>query len=99
MRHPAPLTDGPARTWLFRAVDLDIAGHINNAAYWETLEEELLAGPEPVRIDAEIEFRTPSQPGVKRLVEAGRRRWILGEEETHASVLVSELVRAGDAHG
>lgn len=99
LRHPAPLTDGPARTWLFRAVDLDIAGHINNAAYWETLEEELLAGPEPVRIDAEIEFRTPSQPGVKRLVEAGRRRWILGEEETHASVLVSELVRAGDAHG
>ena len=82
---------------MFRAVDLDIAGHVNNAAYWEPLEEELLAGAEPERIDAEIEFRTPCQPGVKQLAEAGRRRWIVGGEETHASLLVSELVTAGDA--
>jgi acyl-ACP thioesterase len=96
LRHPAPVADGRSRTWTFRAVDLDIAGHVNNAAYWQPLEEELLAGPEPERIDAEIEFRTPCQPGVKRLVEAGRRRWIVGEQETHASMVVSDLVTAGD---
>lgn len=97
LRHPAPASDGPSRPWLFRAVDLDIAGHVNNAAYWEPLEEELLGGPEPERIDAEIEFRTPCQPGIKQLVEAGRRRWIVGDQETHASVLVSELVPAENA--
>jgi acyl-ACP thioesterase len=96
LRHPAPATDGRSGTWTFRAVDLDVAGHVNNAAYWEPLEEELLAGPEPERIDAEIEFRTPCQPGVKRLVEAGQRRWIVGAEETHASVLVSELATGGN---
>ena len=94
LRHPAATEAPPSRTWMFRAVDLDIAGHVNNAAYWEPLEEELLGGAEPERIDAEIEFRTPCQPGIKQLVEDGRRRWIMGAEETHASVLVSELVTA-----
>jgi acyl-ACP thioesterase len=97
LRHPAPAPAGSSRPWLFRAVDLDIAGHVNNAAYWEPLEEELLAGPEPERIDAEIEFRSPCQPGVKQLIEDGPRRWIVGDEETHASVLVTELVKVGDA--
>jgi acyl-ACP thioesterase len=94
LRHPAPASLTSTRTWLFRAVDMDIAGHVNNAAYWEPLEEELLAGAEPERIDAEIEFRTPCQPGVKQLIEDGPRRWIAGDDETHASLVVSELLRA-----
>jgi acyl-ACP thioesterase len=97
LRHPAPASGGRGGTWTFRAVDLDIAGHVNNAAYWEPLEEELLAGPEPEQIDAEIEFRTPSQPGVKQLIADGDRRWIVGDEETHASVFVAALVPSGNA--
>lgn len=92
LRHSQPDASSPAEHWTFRATELDIAGHINNAAYWQPLEEELLAGPEPTRIDAEVEFRTPCQPGSKRLLRDGPRRWIVGEDgETHASLLVANL--------
>ncbi len=42
LRHPAP--DGIERrfTWRFRATECDLAAHINNAAYWQPLEEEIL---------------------------------------------------------
>jgi hypothetical protein len=98
--HPLPTSGAAAGAWTFRSVDLDIAGHVNNAAYWEPLEEELLDGPEPARIDAEIEFRTPCLPGVKQFVRNGSRRWILGDGEAHASLFVAELVAAdGSAAG
>jgi acyl-ACP thioesterase len=92
LRHPPPDTGGERSTWSFRAVELDIAGHINNAAYWQPLEEELLDGPEPHRIDAEMEYRSPCQPGQKLLLRDGPRRWLLGEDgETHASILLAEV--------
>jgi len=92
LRHPAPEDPESESAWTFRATDCDLAGHVNNAAYWEPLEDELLAGPELERIDAEIEFRTPSQPGAKRILARGPRRWITdGEDEVHASVLLGTL--------
>jgi acyl-ACP thioesterase len=91
LRHPAPEPGGQTSGWTFRAVDLDIAGHVNNAAYWQPLEEELLAGPDPEAIDAEIEFRTPAQPGAKRLLKQGGRRWLMTGDEIHASMFVRAL--------
>jgi acyl-ACP thioesterase len=92
LRHPRPGTDVEVSRWSFRATECDIAGHINNAAYWQPLEEELLAGPEPQRIDVEMEFKTPAQPGEKSIVRAGSRRWIVnGDGEAHASLLIAEL--------
>jgi acyl-ACP thioesterase len=90
LRHPAPTGSMNGSRWLFRATECDLAGHINNAAYWQPLEEELLQqGPEPERLDAEIEFRTPTQPGEKLVVSNGRHRWIVAAEgETHASAIV-----------
>lgn len=86
LRHPLPTGDEQRSRWSFRATELDIAGHINNAAYWTPLEEELLAGPEPAHVDAELEYRSPCQPGEKLMLRAGSRRWIVGEEdEIHAS--------------
>lgn len=98
LRHPQPGDDPEARSsWTFRATELDIAAHVNNAAYWRPLEEELLAGGEPERIDAEIEFRTPAQPGEKRWLRDGPHRWIVGPEgDTHASILIAEA-DIGDA--
>lgn len=93
LRHPGPGPDGDRSAWTFRAIDLDIAGHVNNAAYWQPLEEELLADGDPETIDAEIEFRTPAQPGQKLLLRQGPRRWILTGAETHASMFVGELGR------
>jgi acyl-ACP thioesterase len=90
LRHPPLSTEADDERWSFRAVDCDLADHINNAAYWQPLEEELLSGEEPDSIDAEIEYRAPGQPGVVRIVRNGSRRWIVdGAGETLASILVS----------
>jgi acyl-ACP thioesterase len=94
LRHALPNSVADRSAWTFRATELDIAGHINNAAYWQPLEEELLGGsePEPERIDIELEFRTPCQPGEKFLLRDGARRWIVSADgETHASVLLAGL--------
>jgi acyl-ACP thioesterase len=90
LHHPPPPPDADGTQWLFRATELDIADHINNAAYWQPLEQELLAGSEPAKIEAEIEFRSPAQPGEKLVVSAGQMRWILCPAgEVHASILIT----------
>jgi len=90
LRHPTPESIERSSTWTFRATECDIAGHINNAAYWEPLEEELLGTGEPERIDAEIEYRTPAQPGETVILRGGPRRWIVsGGGEIHASMIVA----------
>jgi acyl-ACP thioesterase len=90
LRHPGPGSADTARKWTFRATERDLAGHINNAAYWELVEEELLKEDEPARFDAEMEFRTPAQPGEKRILREGQRRWVVGRQgEVHASVVLA----------
>jgi acyl-ACP thioesterase len=90
LRHPAPGGPDHARRWAFRATERDLAEHINNAAYWQPLEEELLEGADPERLDAEMEFRTPAQPGEKLVLREGALRWIVSADgENHASVLLA----------
>lgn len=93
LHHPARPPDGAeARPWAFRTTETDVADHVNNAAYWHPLEHELLTGsePEPDAIDVEIEFRAPAQPGPKRVLSSGDRRWIVGDGgEVHASLLIA----------
>jgi acyl-ACP thioesterase len=89
LRHPIPAEMTGGAPWTFRTTECDIADHINNAAYWEPLEEELLTGvePDPEQLDVEIEYRTPAQPGAKRVVRHGDYRWIVGDDdELHASI-------------
>ncbi len=93
LRHPAPSApadgEGSGSQWHFRRTECDIAGHVNNAAYWQPLEEELLAGPDPEALEAEIEYRTPAQAGTKRLRREGEWRWILDPAGAiHASMLL-----------
>lgn len=98
LRHPLPRGNELRSPWSFRATELDVAGHINNASYLEPLEEELLAGREPERVDVELEYRAPAQPGEKQLLRAGQRRWIVSDGgEVHASLLLAELETAGAA--
>ena len=88
LRHPVPKSTEGGTAWNFRAAECDIADHVNNAAYWTPLEEELLSEPppEPERLDVELEYRTPAQPGDKRVLRSGDRRWIVGTDgELHAS--------------
>ena len=89
LRHPAPPAGDGGTPWTFRLTECDIADHVNNAAYWGPLEEELLAGPDPEQIDVELEYRTPSQAGTKRVLSDGDRRWIVDAAgEPHASFVV-----------
>jgi acyl-ACP thioesterase len=89
LRHPGPPEDAAWRPWHFRSTELDVADHINNAAYWAVLEDELLAGPEPPAIDVELEFRTPAQPGEHAVHSAGARRWVVAADgAVHASFLL-----------
>jgi acyl-ACP thioesterase len=91
LRHRAPGTADHAGQWVFRATELDLAEHINNAAYWQPLEEELLAGEDPETVDVEMEFRTPAQPGEKLVLQEGPQRWIVSDEgETHASAVFAQ---------
>jgi acyl-ACP thioesterase len=88
LRHPEP-PDGALRSsWRFRRVDLDVADHVNNAAYWPILEELVPAPPEPVT--AEVEFRTPAGAGEATLLAADAAWWVVGAEgEVHASLTLS----------
>jgi len=87
LRHPNPVGDEQSAAWFFRATDADVAAHVNNAAYWEPLEE-LLADAEPAALDAEIEFREPAQPGpVLFLRGDDGMHWITAEDgRVHASL-------------
>jgi len=89
LRHPAPGRASSRRAWRFRATECDLAGHVNNTAYWQPLEEELLSARDPRRVDAEIEFRAPAQPGDKYVLGDGEHRWIVDQSgELHASALL-----------
>ena len=96
LHHPNPEGTGESVQWRFRATECDLADHINNAAYLQPLEEELLLGgaAELESIDVEIEYRSPAQPGVKRVLREGARRWIINPDgEVHASLIVASMNR------
>ena len=77
LRHPDPPEDAArAGTWAFRATDIDTAGHVNNSHYWEPLEQDLAAAPEPERIDVEVEHRDPAEAGEVAVLRSGALSWI-----------------------
>jgi acyl-ACP thioesterase len=86
LRHPNPSGDEQRADWFFRRSDADIAEHVNNAAYWETIEETL---GDPEQVDAEIEFREPAQPGQAQIVRGpDASTWITAPDgRVHASVM------------
>ena len=73
--------------WQFRAVDCDLAGHVNNAAYWAGAGGGPLNGAEPGTIDAEIEFRAAARPGEMMVLSGAEICWISSPSgELHASI-------------
>jgi len=99
LRHPRPGPDRvnrpPDGRWIFRQADADMADHVNNAAYWAVLEDDLITtehqrGEALVSVDAEVEFRLPAQPGPMHLLIDGDYRWLVHPEagELYASMVV-----------
>ncbi|MDQ3085998.1 MAG: thioesterase, partial [Actinomycetota bacterium] len=61
---PEPPPGGRGTTWTFRLTDIDLLGHVNNAAYWDPIEELLSTrGPDPRRpFRARLEHRHAIDP-------------------------------------
>jgi acyl-ACP thioesterase len=92
LRHPpAPPPGAPVRPWRFRAADLDLAGHVNNAVYWQVLEEELLpAAPGSGRLDAEIEHRAAADAGDAQVAADDGMRWVTAGGEVVATICIGD---------
>jgi acyl-ACP thioesterase len=87
LRHPSPPEDAERLPWTFRAADLDVAGHVNNAVYWEALEERPLP---PVPFVVVAEHRAPAVAGPAAVMRDGDRTWVTSPDgEVHASFEVS----------
>jgi acyl-ACP thioesterase len=89
LRHRAAPPEGADRlAWRFRAADLDLARHINNAVYWQALEEHLDAdGGAPEPLDAEIEHRAPGDVGEAAILREGQSLWIAGPAQSVLATL------------
>jgi hypothetical protein len=80
LRHPAaPPSEATERPWRFRAADLDMAAHVNNAVYWAVVEEELAGAGLPDGWTGEIEHRAPADAGPATVLTDGDMRWIVAD--------------------
>jgi acyl-ACP thioesterase len=89
--------------WPLRAVDIDLLGHLNNAAYWAAVEDQLTpngvaADPHPLLRGphrAVIEYSAGIEPGaavVLRVAATDRLAvWFTVDGVTHATVAVMPL--------
>lgn len=57
--------EGAPRSWPLRLADLDLMGHVNNAVYWQAVEQVLPeAGPDPSGpLRARLDYRHPIDLG------------------------------------
>jgi acyl-ACP thioesterase len=66
LHHDPSVPAAPGEPWPLRACDFDLHGHVNNAAYWAAVEEELAAQPAAgVPHVFEMEFRAALAPGAQ----------------------------------
>jgi acyl-ACP thioesterase len=87
LRHPGPPADAARSRWRFRFSDLDLAGHVNNAAYLEPAEERLAGRPDLEPLDLMVEYREPAPAGDATVLERGQWLWVEGLDGTvHASI-------------
>jgi acyl-ACP thioesterase len=91
--HAPPDPRADVTAWPLRAVDLDVIGHVNNAAYWAPVEEELARRSSPRVARAELEFRAGIRAGEEVACHVapqpdGFALWLLVAGEVRASALV-----------
>jgi acyl-ACP thioesterase len=88
LRHPRPPEGADSRPWPLRSTDHDGMGHVNNAATWEPVEDEL-ARRGRVAGRAELEY-----PGAIEPHEEVELRAQEVDDEVHVWLLVDGKVRA-----
>ena len=96
LHHPGPPPGGHRRPWPLRSTDVDPLGHVNNAATWEPVEDEL-ARRRRRAVRATIEYRAAIAPDDEvDLVVADGPIDGSGPGTTPADVLSLWLVVDGD---
>jgi acyl-ACP thioesterase len=93
LHHAPPPANARRRAWPLRATDVDVVGHVNNAAYWAAIEEELTARGRPRVRSAEIEFRAgldlaDTVDFAVADTDSGFAAWLCVGGDVRASVLV-----------
>lgn len=78
-----PSPGATRRPWPLRHTDFDVLGHVNNAAYWEAVEELCDADGPPLPLGAVVEHRAALEPGEAPLLAhetagAGTTVWMCG---------------------
>lgn len=92
LRHDAPPAGAEVRPWPLRSTDLDQLGHVNNAATWAAVEDELarrrlvpvlatLEYGDAIDPDAVVALRAAADDGVLSL-------WLTVAAKVHASAVV-----------
>jgi acyl-ACP thioesterase len=94
LTHGDPPDQRSGREWPLRYADFDVLGHVNNAAYWIAVEEEL-GRRRDVRapLTAELEYRAPIEPGSQVQIatedgDDGIDMWFLGRSVVYATARV-----------
>lgn len=95
LRHGGPPAGALGRPWPLRATDLDGLGHVNNAATWAAVEDELARrGLTPTY--AELEYRDAIAPtdAVELVTTEGDgllRTWLVADGTVRASAVVRSV--------
>jgi acyl-ACP thioesterase len=94
LTHPKPVEGADHRPWPLRVADFDTLNHVNNAAYWAVIEEDLAANGPSGPFRASVEYRDGIVPTDEVTVAsadlaAGRCLWWLtGDGALAASALI-----------
>lgn len=98
LRLPSPPPNASSRPWPLRVTDFDVLGHVNNAAHWEPVEDELAKIAAGARIVAvELEHKGAVEPGEDLMVRTAATGgtcsvWLTVDDQvrTAARVMLSD---------
>lgn len=89
LRHPpSPPAGAKELSWTFARADVDLAGHVNNAAYWRIAEEYFdlsRLGERPASLEAE--YRSGIGPGPAHVHRSGEALWVGAADGAIAATL------------
>ncbi|MDQ1356630.1 MAG: hypothetical protein QOG44_1003, partial [Acidimicrobiaceae bacterium] len=93
LNHPDLPVDPPPqqRPWALRVADLDVLGHVNNAAWWAAVEDVLdRAAVGAWLVGAELEYRGPVDRTqatmlASRIEDRGLQVWLAADGSVLAS--------------
>ena len=94
LRHPRPDPACERRRWPLRVTDVDVLDHVNNAASWAAVEDELeRRAPDRPIARAEMEYRAAVDLGERIELRTARGSdplscWLMGADDVRTSARV-----------